>query len=318
MKYSKNSIQKIINVFSQNNVKLEFENPVDLYKAINSTISSSVKIHVEEIKKNLCGAEMKEYDVFSKEYLSNIKGYTYAWLSLVGDEKISKQISLIKQAMFYYDGLLDLASPFAICYKQDTNFIEGYYYSFSYKNLIDKDDEFLKLICSGMEFSEKTTDYLVNLRSVNPLMFNIHYLAFDFLSIPRKLGFRTNINSFLKSDILNFYSDYLYFEEVYECVKLCEDYETEVGLQFIPHKDYIAVDINLKVEDVLPATDSMLEYGIISKEEEKYIKTLYYQGMDSGLTNVTLKYKWGNAKKFTIKHYNYFNNENVPSFLTGA
>lgn len=316
--YSKNAIKNVISIFGKNNVKLEFENPTDLYKAINSVIRQSTLIHVNEIKKSLCGAEMKEYDVYKKEYLSNIKGYTYAWLSLLADEKIAKQISIIKDGMYYYDGLLDLASPFAICYKTDTNIIEGYYYSFSYKNLLGKDDEFVDLIYDGMQFTENTKAYLQNLRKVNPDNYNIHYLAFDFLSVPRKMGFRTSVKEFLQSDVLNFYPDYIHLKNIVECISQCPDHSTEVGLQFIPQRDYIAIDINLKTEDVVTATEIMTKMNIIEKEEENYIKTLFYQGLDSGLTNVTWKYRWNSKNKFTIKHYNYFTNHDVPAFLTGA
>jgi hypothetical protein len=316
--YSANAIKNIINTFNKNNVKLQFENPSDLYASINSIIRQSTRIHINEIKKSLCGAEMKEYDVYKKQYLSNIKGYTYAWLSILADEKIAKQISIIKEGMYYYDGLLDLASPFAICYKMDSNVIEGYYYSFSYKNLLGKDNDFVDLIYDGMKFSEKTKSYLTNLRNVNPNNYSIHYLAFDFMSVPVKMGFRTSIKEFLQSDIINFYSDYIHLENVVECIRQCHDYDTEVGLQFIPQKNYIAIDINLKIEDVTNAIVMMTEMNIMGKDEENYTKTLFYQGLDAGLTNVTWKYRWNSKNKFTIKHYNYFTNNNVPAFLAGA
>ena len=40
---------------------------------------------------------MKEYDVFKRQYLSNIRGYTYAWLGILADEKIATQIQSIKK-----------------------------------------------------------------------------------------------------------------------------------------------------------------------------------------------------------------------------
>ena len=73
--YSGKAKQFITNIFAKHNVKLEFENPKDISNAIEEVINNSVKVHIAQTKKSLSSVEMKEYDVFTREYLSNIKGY---------------------------------------------------------------------------------------------------------------------------------------------------------------------------------------------------------------------------------------------------
>ena len=65
--YSANAKKHLLNIFSKHDIKLQFENPSDLYNALNECISESTKIHVDEIRKQLHGAEMKEYDIFKRK-----------------------------------------------------------------------------------------------------------------------------------------------------------------------------------------------------------------------------------------------------------
>jgi len=313
--YSGKAKQYITNLLSKNKVKLEFENPKDLSNALDAVIRDSVKIHINEVKKSLCGAEMKEYDVFERKYLSNIKGYTYAWIGILADEKIAKQLQILKEAYYYFDGLLDLASPWAISYLANTNTIEGYYYSFSDKNLLGKDDEFVEVVYDSMSLSETSRKFLRSLRSADPTKFNVHYLAFDTINNPRKIGFRCSINEVLNSNIEEVYGDYIHLSSVIECLRMSTDYTTEVGFQFIPEKDYFGIDINVKNEDVMAASSAMLDMGIIEKPEYDFIVTLYMQGIDDDLSNLTWKFRWSSKNKFTIKHYNYFDRDKHPRFV---
>lgn len=313
--YSATAKKHLLNIFTKNNVKLEFDNPSELHSCLNECIKESIKIHVDEIRKYLHGAEMKEYDIFKRKYLSNILGYTYAQLTLVANEKIAKQISQIRNLFYYFDGLLDLASPFAISYVQNTKVIEGYYYSFSYKNLIDKDDDFVEKVYDSMSLSDKTRQFLRNVRQQNKYVFSVHYLAFDVNNIPRKIGFRTNVKALQDSNIKEIYSGYKLFDEVMKLYDGCGDLNHEVGLQFVPERDYFGLDINIPSEDCIKSVDCMFKDGVLEKEDYDFVKTLVLQAQDMSVTNITWKYRWSNKDKFTIKQYHYFNNENQMDFL---
>ena len=313
--YSANAKKHLLNIFSKHDIKLQFENPSDLYNALNECISESTKIHVDEIRKQLHGAEMKEYDIFKRKYLSNILGYEYAQLNLVANEKIAKQITQIRNLFYYFDGLLDLASPFAISYVGDTKVIEGYYYSFSYKNLIDQDDNFVEKVYDSMSLSEKTRCFLRNVREQDKSYFSVHYLAFDINNNPRKIRFRTNVSALLKSNIKDIYSDYKLFDEVVKLYEGCGDSNHEVGLQFVPDRDYFGLDINVPSEDCIQAVNCMLKDDVVKEDDFNYMKTLVLQAQDMNVTNITWKYRWANKEKFTIKQYHYFDNENRVTFL---
>ena len=313
--YSGKAKQYITNIFGKHNVKLEFDNPQELSNALEDVIRNSVILHIASSKKNLCGAEMKEYDVFKRQYLSNIRGYTYAWLGILADEKIATQIQLIKEAYYYFDGLLDLASPWAISYIQNTNSIEGYYYSFSEKNLLGKDSEFVEQVYDSMELSEKSRVFLRNLRDTNPDTFSVHYLAFDTNNIPRKMGYRSTIGDAVASNLKDVYGGYIHMPQVFECLERASDYSTEVGFQFIPTKNYFGIDINVVNDDVMGGVDAMQSLGIIGEEESAYMKTLFLQGLDRDISNVTWKFRWSSPKKFTIKQYNYYDRDKHPRFV---
>jgi len=313
--YSGKAKQYITNLFGKHNVKLEFENPQELSNALEDVIRNSVILHIASSKKRLCGAEMKEYDVFKREYLSNIRGYTYAWLGILADEKIATQIQSIKKAYYYFDGLLDLASPWAISYIQNTNSIEGYYYSFSEKNLLGKDSEFVEQVYDSMELSEKSRVFLRNLRDTNPDTFSVHYLAFDTNNIPRKMGYRSTVGDAVASNLEDVYGDYMHMSQVFECLKRASDYSTEVGFQFIPKKNYFGIDINVVNDDVMGCVDAMQSLGIIGDEESAYMKTLFVQGLERDISNVTWKFRWSSPTKFTIKQYNYYDRDKHPRFV---
>lgn len=313
--YSGKAKQFITNIFAKHNVKLEFENPKDISNALEEVINTSVKVHIAQTKKSLSSVEMKEYDVFTREYLSNIKGYTYAWLSILADEKVANQIKLIRQAYYYFDGLLDLSSLWAISFIKNTNSIEGYYYTFSDKNLLGKNDEFVETVYDSMSLSEKNKTFLRSLRLANPNKFNVHYLAFDSNSVPRKIGFKSTIAHLLESNVEEVYDKYVHIHEIIDCLKKSSNHETELGFQFIPERNYFGIDINVANEDVIKAIDAMKNVQIIGEQEAAYMKTLFMQGMDNNISNVTWKYRWTNSKKFTIKQYNYYDNEKHPKFV---
>lgn len=313
--YSGKAKQYITNLFAKHNVKLEFESPKDVSNALEEVIRDSVKIHIAQTKKNLCGAEMKEYDVFQREYLSNIKGYTYAWLSILADEKVATQIQLIKKAYYYFDGLLDLSSPWAVSYIKNTNSIEGYYYSFSDRNLLGRSDEFVETVYDSMSLSDKSRLFLRSLRIANPDNFNMHYLAFDTNNIPRKIGFRCSIAEVVDSNIEEVYGNYIHLSNIVECLRNASDHSTEVGFQFIPEKNYFGIDINVQNEDVVAAVDAMQSLDIIGDQESAYMKTLFYQGIERDISNITWKYRWASPSKFTIKQYNYYDRDKHPRFV---
>jgi len=313
--YSVKARQTLVNIFSKHNVKLEFENPKDFHNCINESISTSTKIHIAELRKNLCGAEMKEYDVFDRKYLSNIKGYTYAWIPILGDERVSKHFKIMEEAYpFFKNGMFDLKIPWAVSYVGNTNAIEGYYYSITRNTLPCATEEEVEMVYDSMSLSDKSREFLRNLRAQNHNTFYYNYIAFD-MQKPRKIGLMSTIESFLNSNVRELYGEYFKLLDIVKCLEDSEDHTTDIGYQFIPNSDYFGIDVNLENSFVPHATQEMVDRGIIGEQDAAYILALFNQGVDDGLANITWKFRWTKKNKFTIKHYNYYNNPNPPAFI---
>lgn len=318
-KYLPSEIAKINQIFSDNNIKLMFESFSDYYKSLEQLIKEISKFSIRYHLENYYSSYSHEYDVKKQKLLTISKYYLYSAVVFHTNKKINLHLNSLREGFFYFqNGLFDIDNSFGIACRENTNIVEGFYYKLTNGNIPVLTREFFNLFLSNFNLESSSILFLENLRYKNYDYLEFNYIAFDFSDNISKLGFATPIFNFIDSDFLNFYSDYIHASNFVECLKQL-DQNLGVGIQLstnLSEPKFISLELKVPSENKDEYLSIMKGHNLISDKDVDYINFIIQKEQ---VVEHTVKFRWTDQNKFTVKWYNEFPNAlKAPSWYDEA
>jgi len=313
-KYLKSDMTQLVKIFDENNVKLTFEDFNNLYSSFEKIIDVSTQIKVKHCVENFYASSAKEYDLKKQKIVSTGKGYRYSSIDYFPDQKIRKNIELLRKMFHYFPkGIFNIDSTFGIAYRDETSLVEGYYFAISNGNIPALDDNLLIDIFDVFNLSKVVQEFLFSIRR-NPDLFDIEYIGMTFSGLIAKVGFVTPIFMFMQSDYQK-YKEYKKFLNVLDILReMPVDYG--LGIQYVTntnYENYIALEYVIAGrEESLSHLDSIRQRKIIKAETYDKTKQFLENEIFDG---IVFKYKWENKDDINIKLYLEKDNPNFTPFI---
>lgn len=313
-KYLKNDMKNLVKIFDKNNVKLSFEDFENLYAALEKIIDDSVKIKVNNSINNLYASSAKEFDLKKRKIVSTGKGYRYSSLDYHPDDRVRKNVELIRKMFHYFPkGIFNIDSTFGVAYYGETTIIEGYYFSTTSGNFSILDNDIITDIFDVFNLSKNIQQFLFSIKKDTDL-FDIEYIGMTFSGLIAKIGFVTPIYMLMQSD----YTPYKEYKKFINVLDVLRDlpYDYGVGLQFVTninYSDYIALEYVIAgKEESIQHLEAIRERKIIKSDTLEYTKNmLEIEEYDA----VVFKFKWNNHEDFNMKLYLEKNNSKFNPFI---
>jgi len=313
-KYLKRDMTQLVKIFDENNIKLTFEDFNNLYLAFEKVIDTSTQIKINHCVSNFYSSSAKEYDLKKRSIVSSGKAYRYSSVDYFPDERIKKNIELLRKMFHYFPkGIFNVDSTFGVAYKGESKLIEGYYFAITSGNIPMLDDNLLTDIFDVFNLPKTTQDFLFSIRRDTDL-FDIEYVGMSFSGLIVKIGFVTPIFMFMQSDYQK-YKEYKKFLNVLDVLReLPTDYG--LGMQYVTnsnYSDYIALEyVIVGKEESLSHLESIRQRKII--KAETYDETKQFLNKED-FDAVVFKYKWENKDNINIKLYLEKDNPNFTPFI---
>lgn len=298
--YSQEHIEKILNVLSKNDIKIEFEDPLSLIKSLQEIGQISLKKETEIAFFKSKRLILLEFDVAKKEIISSGIAYPCSTMNYCPYPEVREQLQIILELFsFHPRHVVDLFGVYGVMYAgQDTNKVEGFYYWVDRGILYDLVEHSWNDILEVFDMPPETIGFLKKETD------NMHldYIGFDMKNIIRKMAFATTKEWFLYREPEKFYSDY---KNINSIVELINNYfpssEHWTSLQYCPQNPkYFAVELSLDPNYIHNFAKTMYEYGIIDEIEynnynEMTIPAEYQMSI--------VKFRWDDENNFCVKLY---------------
>jgi hypothetical protein len=296
--YTKKEFEKILNIFSSHEVKLEFENPITLMNALQ-------KIGEMCLEKELLisfftskTVELLEFNIAKKQIISNGIYYPYTTVSYSPYPQVARQIEIIMEIFQFYPGIIiDLMSNYAVMYEGiETNKVERFYHWIDRNILSNIEENKWNDVLKSFNISEDTITLLK--KETNNI--GMTYIGFDPKNIICKVAFTTNKTSFLYRDPEKIYSSY---KNINSIINLIENYSTDdlISLQYCPqNKNSVSIELLLHPDMLQQFTEKMYQYEIInSVEYDNFLQ----MNISKEYENCIIKFKWDDVENFCVKLY---------------
>lgn len=305
-KYSSSEVAKINQIFAKNNVKLTFDKFSDYYKSLEELIAQISKCSIRHHLENYYYAVSHEYDVKKFKYLTETKYYLYSTVIFQTTKKVNMHLNALREAFYYFQsGLFDIDASYGIATKVEYNTTEGFYYKLTNGNLPVLTDEFFDHMMRSFNIDDVNLLLLKNLRATTELL-EFNYICIDYSDKVTKLGFATPIFNFIESDIKKFYGSYVMIENFCRCLESV-DKNMGIGVQLsTSNTSFLGLELKIPHDSL---NDYLILFGnneLLSQEQVEYIINIV--GVEEA-TEHTIKFRWSDENKYTIKWYNEFPNE---------
>lgn len=312
-------ITTINSIFKKNNINVSFENFNDYKKSLNQICLVMHKSRSDFIKSKLDYKYLLEYDLSSPDKPTDKSiAYRFDTAFFHSDQKIHLQMQIIrdyinlslqKNSIFDLDG-----EGFGVIYfpdDVDMKMPRGYYYSLAPDILKNSEKSLHKNFLLGLYIEKTSVEYLTKFIEFNNL--DLGYLSFDGTNTLRNVGFSVDSSDEV-CDILNqYHSSYIKFTDVINFIKNNYSKDRKIGLQYsnistknisieIPISKELLYDYLIKINDI---------YEISNIEKWK----IHNNDCEEDGKNYVLKFKWSNSKKFSLKLYDIFMNQNYPAWM---
>jgi hypothetical protein len=294
--YTEREFEKIINIFSSNNVKLEFENPKLLCSAIQDIseycYSKELNLHFEKYNQLVC----LEFDVLNKRMLSIGSFYPNSSLSICGYPEVYHHLKIIHEIFsFYSKPVIDYFGKFAIGTSADDNKLEKIYFWLSDQILLEIAEESWDDVLSIFNISQKNINFLkldINYTSLS-------YLGFTPDGLMDNIGFSVSVEKFFDRNPIDEYSNYVVIEKVCGC--LSNDME-EISLQYsAKNQSYFAIEVFFDtLEELNNLYYLMHKNSVISDIEYKNFTEM---NISSEYIKFIVKFRWKDQNTFSTKLY---------------
>jgi hypothetical protein len=297
--YSKDDFEKIIELFTENNVKLEFENPIVFLNAIQKISKYCIQKEIELAFEKSKIVSLIEFDIQNRQAISTGAGYPYSSVSIVNDEKIKLHLKILCEMFsFYPKSIINFFSSYMLMNSVNTNQIEQYYYWVESEMLSDIEKDSWEEVLSIFNLSENTINFLAN----HYEYLCIDYVGFDSKNQLSKVGFSTALPLLLNNNPSNYYLDYKNLDKVLVLIeKFFGTKNSFISLQYsCQEEDYFSLETFMPPSKSNDFFEEMHEYGIISDDEYQNFKEM---NIPKEYINSVVKFRWSNKDKFCIKFY---------------
>lgn len=311
-KYLPSEVAKINQIFSKNNVKLTFDKFSDYFKSLEELVAEISKCSIRHHLENYYFSVSREYDIKKLKCLTETKYYLYSTVIFQTTDKINMHLNALRESFYYFpSGLFDIDSAYGIASKVEYQAVEGFYYKLTNGNLPALTDEFFEYM---MEFFQIQDNNLIGLKRLRqtPELLELNYISIDYSDNISKLGFATPLSNFVKANFSEIFDGYVRLKEFCKSLEKL-DQEIGVGLQFsVDNPSFLSLEIKISKENLDNYLNIFEDNGMFTADEKRYI----YNIIDSDkASEYTIKFRWSDKNKYTVKWYNEFPNEtNAPEW----
>jgi hypothetical protein len=294
--YSEKEFEKIINIFSSHNVKLEFENPKLLCYAIQQIskycYSKELDLNFKKYNELVC----LEFDVLNTKMLTIGKFYPNSSLSICSYPEVYDHLKTINKIFSFYPcAVIDYFGGFAIGTSADNNKLEKFYYWLSGKILFEIAEESWDDVLSIFNISQKNINFLkwdVNYTSLS-------YIGFTPDGLLDNIGFSVPIEKFFGRNPIDEYSNYIAIEKVCSCLS---NHMEEITLQYsAKNQSYFGIEVFFDtVEELSNLYYLMHKNSVICDVEYKNFKEM---NISSEYMKFIVKFRWKCENTFSTKLY---------------
>ena len=308
--YSASEITRMMKVFNDNDVKLEFQDFENLYKAFDEIYPVVSEAYFRNYKKNNCHTIFFEHDINSKKLVSYIKCFRYFDLCFF-DERLIDFVKALTEAFILggvaegvgnndnFSGIRQLNDDFGLCYDSN-NILLGYYFT-ALCDLKTISEYQIESLCANLGFSEINVHRKMREASKKFLMTGVGYTPSKNLV---KMQYCVDINLFYDDKVKNHFSKYRSF---YSIIDKAIEYEVEeINIQLEPHNpNYIAIELfpPANTESISEFMDELIDLRAMDIDSKEYI--LNNKKTKSELvTGYVAKFRWDTIDDYNIKWYN--------------
>jgi hypothetical protein len=298
--YTQESVESILKIFSENKIKLEFEDPYSLIKSLRTIGEFTAQKQLELTFLNSKKLALLEFDVAHKEIISSGIGYSCSTIDYCPYPQVKQQLGMLYDLFnFHVRHLIDLNGIYGVMYNgSDVNQVEGFYYWLDRGILYDITLDSWNYILEIFNLTQENIEFL---KKENANM-HLDYIGFDTKNVIRKLAFATNKDAFLFRSPEKQYKNYKNIDAI---IKLLEDYFDEsndwMSLQYCPqNQKYFAIEFSLIPSQVRDFANELYERGII--DEREHFNFIDMNIPEEYQTSI-LKFRWDDEENFAIKFY---------------
>ena len=121
--YSEHEVEKILNIFTENNIKFEFDNPIDLIQSLQEVGQLSLKKEAEISFDKSKRLILLEFDVAEKQIISTGIAYPCSTMNYCPHPEVRDQLQIILELFsFHPRHVVDLFGIYGVMYAgQDTS-----------------------------------------------------------------------------------------------------------------------------------------------------------------------------------------------------
>jgi hypothetical protein len=298
--YTQESVESILNIFSKNGIKLEFDDPYSLIKTLQTVGELTSEKHLELTFLNSKKLVLLEFDIARKKIISSGIGYSCSTIDYCPYVQVKQQLGMLYDIFnFHVRHLIDLNGIYGVMYNgTDVNQVEGFYYWLDRGILYDITLESWDYILEVFNLSQKNINFL---KKENANM-HLDYIGFDTKNIIRKVAFATNKEAFLFRNPEKQYKNYKNMNPI---IKLLGDYFNEdndwMSLQYSPqNQKYLAIEFSLDPFQVRDFANEMYKRNIIDESEHFNFVDM---NIPAEYQTSILKFRWDDEENFSIKFY---------------
>lgn len=308
--YSASEITRMMKIFNDNDVKLEFQNFDDLYKSFDEIFPVVTEAYFRNYKKKNCHSIFFEHDVKNKKLITYIKCFRYFDLCFF-DSKLVTFVKALTEAFIIggvsegtgnnenFSGIRQLNDDFGLCYDSN-NILLGYYFT-ALCDLKKINEYQVETLSTNLGFVEM--DIHKNMRQVATkfLMSGVGYTPSKNLI---KLQYCVDSQLFY-IDIIK--EHFFRYQNFYTILDTIVKYEVdEINIQLEPHNpNYIGIEVFPpgNIEEVTEFLSELVSLRLMDEESKKYILN-NKKTKSNMVSGYVVKFRWDHLDDYNIKWYN--------------
>lgn len=298
--YSKDEIESILTIFTNNKVKLEFETPNKLVQSLEQISNFCLAKKANEVFQNLSTVFLVEFDVKNKTIISTGVGHPFSSIGFCSYPQLNQQLKIISELFsFHPRSIIDLYSSYMIMYLGDsTEKAEQFYYCIDSGILCDITEDSWDDFLGIFNLSDTTIDFLKQETNYTSL----DYIGFDLNNELSKISFSVPRFWFFRRIPENYYVEYIKIDPVLQLIyEYTEKEEIFISLQYsCQNQDYFSVEIQVPPLSLSDLYVKMCDYGII---DEDTLNNFMSMEIPKEYINSVVKFRWATKDNFSVKLY---------------
>lgn len=307
--YSASELTRIMKIFDDNEVKLEFQNFDNLYDCFDKVMPITIEAYFRNYRKKNYHSIFFEHDIQSKQLTNYIKVYTYFDLCFF-DQNLINFVKALTEALILdgvtegmandpanCSGIRQLNDDFGLCYDLNNIFL-GYYFCcvFDVKKITDKQVEILYY---NLGFVEMPIHKKMREISTKFLLYCVAYSPSKHLG---KMQYCVNTDLFYNNEIKRIFLKYSNFYTILDTI--LESEMDEINIQFDANNaNYIALEVFPDITKIDKFLNELVELRLLSVDEKEYIIN-NKKTKSELIKGYAVKFRWDNLDSYTVKWYN--------------